>query len=514
MPVDGGDAFQLGHRGLQPVDLHLNAQLIAGNHWLPELRFFHRSKEHDLPARLRSDLADQNAAHLRHRLDDHHARHHRKIWKVAGELRLVGSYVLDANNRVLANLGNAVNQQHRIAMRQDCQNLLDISSWHGKTYHNNRMNRFLSYAESILEPAIALIRELVECESPSGSTDAIERIADLLMNTAGEAAAPERLHNGHLILRFGPRNTGARQILLLGHSDTVWPVGTLAHMPFRRHDGRLWGPGVLDMKAGLVFALFAVRALGHVSCPITLLVVSDEEIGSGTSRKLIETEAARSRSVLVLEPGTGLSGSLKTARKGVGRYTVRVQGRAAHAGLDWEKGSNAIVEICRQVEAIAAFTDLPRGITVNPGVISGGTRTNVVPEAAHVEVDVRVVTQAQADEIDRRFRNLRVRDERCSLTVESGPARPPMERREGVAWLLEEARAVGRELGLAIEESNSGGGSDGSFTAALGVPTLDGLGAVGEGAHAANESILIHRIPDRIALLAGLLARLSDSMNA
>jgi glutamate carboxypeptidase len=302
------------------------------------------------------------------------------------------------------------------------------------------------------------------------------------------------------------------QILALGHSDTVWPLGTLKTMPFRRSRGRLWGPGVLDMKAGLVFFAFAMRILRELDVPVRRRVVlqvnSDEEVGSPTSRVLTEGIARKSAAVLVLEPGTGLDGKLKTARKGVGDYQITVRGRAAHAGLDFEKGANAVVELARQIERIAGFTRLNEGITVSPGVIQGGTRSNVVPAECRVEVDVRAPNAASQRYLERQFASLKPFDKRCTVEVAGGLNRPPMERSAGVRRLFRTAATLGMDLGVALEESSSGGGSDGNFTAALGIPTLDGLGAVGEGAHAPHESILINRIADRTALLAKLVAAL------
>jgi glutamate carboxypeptidase len=371
----------------------------------------------------------------------------------------------------------------------------------------------LTWAEAHPEETIALVRELAECESPSGDPAAIARFNELFIARVGEAGKVTRFPGGHLRCRFilaGAKQTG--QLLALGHSDTVWPLGTLSHMPFRRAKGRLWGPGVLDMKGGLAFLLMAVRALRELDIPVRRHVVlqlnADEEVGSAGSRPLTEAAARKSTAVLVLEPGTGPEGKLKTERKGVGDYTVTVRGRAAHAGIDFEKGASAIVELARQIERIARFTDLARGITVNPGVVSGGTRTNVVAEEARVDVDVRVSRLRDAAPLDRKFRRLRPVDKRCSITIEGGLNRPPMERTRANRALFEQARALAAEhLGIALEESATGGGSDGNFTSALGIPTLDGLGTVGEGAHASHESIVIDRIPDRIALLALLLAR-------
>ena len=289
-------------------------------------------------------------------------------------------------------------------------------------------------------------------------------------------------------------------------------MGTLRHMPFRSAKGRLWGPGVLDMKSGLAFFIAAVRALCKLDIPVrrkvALLVVSDEEGGSPASRPITEREAKRSDAVLVLEPGTGLTGKLKTARKGIGHYAISVQGKAAHAGVDFGNGASAILEAARQIEKIAAMTNQKRGITVNPGVISGGTRSNVVAADARMEIDVRVVRVRDAEAIDRKLRAIRPVDKRCTVQVEGGLNRPPMERTKAIAELFAQAQEIGAKLGLMIEESATGGGSDGNFTAALDVPTLDGLGGVGEGAHAPNESILVNRMADRIALLAGLLSDL------
>jgi glutamate carboxypeptidase len=283
-------------------------------------------------------------------------------------------------------------------------------------------------------------------------------------------------------------------------------------MPFRRAQGRLWGPGVLDMKAGLAFFVFAMHALRELDVPVRrkvlLQVNSDEEVGSASSRPLTEEAARASVAVLVVEPGTGLEGKLKTARKGVGAYTVVVRGRAAHAGLDFDKGANAVVEMARQVERIAGFTRFDRGVTVSPGVIQGGTRSNVVPDECRVEIDVRTPRRVDRARLHRQFASLKPFDKRCTIEVTGGLNRPPMERSAGTQRLFRTAAALATQLGVTLEESTSGGGSDGNFTAALGVPTLDGLGAVGEGAHAANESILIHRIADRTALLAKLVAAL------
>jgi glutamate carboxypeptidase len=281
-------------------------------------------------------------------------------------------------------------------------------------------------------------------------------------------------------------------------------------MPFRQEKGRLWGPGVLDMKAGLAFFLFAMRALRElnvqVASKVVLLIVSDEEIGSVSSRPITEAEARKSAMALVLEPGTGLEGKLKTARKGVGGYRIDVRGRASHSGVDFQAGASAIVELAKQIEKIAGFTDLPRGITVNPGVISGGTRTNVIAAEAHSEVDVRIARFKDGAALEKKFRSLKPFDRRCVVEVSGGLNRPPMERTPEIVKLFRRARTLALEMNVEIEESSTGGGSDGNFVAGMGVPVLDGIGGVGEGAHAVNESILMDRIADRTALIAKLVA--------
>ena len=379
------------------------------------------------------------------------------------------------------------------------------------------MSNFLRYAQDKQAEIVALISELAACESPSDAPAAVNRFVDLFIEKTGDVASAKTFESAKfgktLRLEFKlPGEAKQGQVLALGHSDTVWPIGTVKTMPVNVADGRLWGPGVLDMKAGLVFFVFAMRALLDLNIPlkseVALLVVPDEEVGSTSSRAITEEEAKRSKCVLVLEPGTGFAGKLKTARKGVGDYQVFIKGKAAHAGVDFTSGASAIVEAARQISEIAKFTDLDRGITVNPGVISGGTRSNVIAETARVHVDVRVNRLPDAGELDAKFRALKAKDDRCSVWVEGGLNRPPMERTEEIAALFYKARALGEAMGVSIEESSTGGGSDGNFTAALGVPTLDGLGGVGEGAHAPNESILLDRVADRVALLAALVAEI------
>lgn len=377
------------------------------------------------------------------------------------------------------------------------------------------MDLLLSHIQLKQTRLIGFLKELVECESPSDSPESIRRCNDLIASHVSDIARVKRVRN-HILIEFhrldGPKKKKEGQILGLGHSDTVWPIGTLKSMPWKVKDGRLWGPGVLDMKAGLVFFIYAVRALIENEIPVSRKVVlqinADEETGSDDSRSLTETEAQKSIAVLVPEPGTGLTGKLKTARKGIGDYTIQIKGQAAHSGVDFEKGASAILELARQLAKIEAFTDLSRGTTVNPGVITGGTRRNVIAAEASAQIDLRVATMTEAKKLDRKFHQLKAIDKRCSVEITGGLNRPPMERTKGIAQLFRLTKSLAAELGIDLEESATGGGSDGNFTGALGIPTLDGIGAVGEGAHAPHESLLIDRIADRTALIAKLIAKI------
>jgi glutamate carboxypeptidase len=357
------------------------------------------------------------------------------------------------------------------------------------------------------------LRALVEAESPSDDKAAVDAVARLAAGFAeacgGRVKLYKQKHFGNVLeVRFGSARSRRKPILLLGHLDTVWPLGTLKTMPWREAGGRFYGPGVLDMKAGVAMALAAIRALGQVgiSRPVTLLLNPDEEVGSPASRPITERLALASSAVLVLEPAQGLA--CKTARKGVGDYHLHVTGVAAHSGVDFERGHSAILELARLIEKVAGFTDLRVGRTVNPGVISGGTRSNVIAEHAYADVDVRIARASDAAKVAKLFRGLRCADPACKLEITGGLNRPPMERKPGTVVLYKQARKLAAELGFPLDEAATGGGSDGNFTAALGVPTLDGLGAVGEGAHAAHESVVVEHLVPRTALLAALLATL------
>jgi glutamate carboxypeptidase len=382
--------------------------------------------------------------------------------------------------------------------------------------------RRLAYFAKRRGAIVSTIRELVEIESPSDNKAAIDRVAEAVAEKFARLGGEVRFHRAkefgsHLQVNFGGRS--AKPVLLLGHYDTVYPMGTLATMPCRVEGNRLTGPGVLDMKSGIALMLHALAGLqewnsgnsggrsGGLLRPVTVLLVSDEEVGSNSSRAITEALATRSAAVLVFEPSYGRSGAVKTARKGVGEYLVKVTGKAAHAGLDFEKGVNAILELARQIEEVSGFTELKKGLTVNVGVVSGGSRTNVVPAEAAAQVDVRIARLKDAAGIDKKMRRLRPFNRKCKVEVTGGVNRPPMERTAGVAALYAQASDIARELGWKLDEAAVGGGSDGNFTAGLGIPTLDGLGGVGDGAHAIHEHILISELPRRAALIAGLIER-------
>ena len=374
--------------------------------------------------------------------------------------------------------------------------------------------RRLGYFNERRDEIVSTIRELVEIESPSDNKAAVDRVAEAVAHKFSQLGGEVRVHpaknfGNHLQIDFDFPGKSAKPVLLLGHYDTVYPLGALATMPCRAVDNKLTGPGVLDMKSGIALMLHALAALqawhGGLPRPVTVLLVSDEEVGSDSSRPITESLAKKAAAVLVLEPSYGVEGAVKTARKGVGGYLVKVTGKAAHSGLDFQKGVNAILELARQIEKVSSFTDLKKGLTVNVGIVSGGSRTNVVPAEAAAQIDVRIARMKDAAGIDKKMRSLRPFNRKCKIEITGGINRPPMERTAGVAALYAQAAAIARELGWKLGEAAVGGGSDGNFTAGLGIPTLDGLGAVGDGAHATHEHILISELPRRAALIAGLI---------
>jgi glutamate carboxypeptidase len=372
---------------------------------------------------------------------------------------------------------------------------------------------------------IDTIEALVRLESPTTDKAAVDRcgreLASRLEAMGAEVTRLPRTDRGdHLRAEFrtpsspGNGRGSPPQILLLGHFDTVWPVGQLERMPLMCRDGRLHGPGVFDMKAGIAIGMLAVRAVLDASVPsprsIVMLWTTDEEVGSGTSRADIEAEARRSEAVLVLEPSLP-GGAVKTERKGCGGYEVVVRGVAAHAGVDPEKGASAVHELAHQILKIDALQDPARGLLVNVVQVAGGRRSNVIPEEARATVDVRVPSAGEAARVDALFRGLTAVDPRTTVAVSGGIDRPPLERHPRNERLYDQAKAIARELGGDLREGSTGGGSDGNFTSAIGVPTLDGLGAVGDGAHALHEHVEIEALADRAALVAGLIALRSEA---
>src|SRR5580658_5782730 len=378
----------------------------------------------------------------------------------------------------------------------------------------NYPKEFLRHLKKCLPDMLSTVQRLVLAESPSLEKAPADRCCDILAaewrkRGANVERIAQKLRGDQLRVTWWPQKSRpAGQFLVLGHYDTVYASGSLAKMPFRVSGGKAYGPGIFDMKAGLTQALFALEALQQTKAPLThrlvFLWTSDEEIGSDASRKIIETEARRSSAVFVLEPSLGPKGLIKTSRKGVGEAELIVHGRASHAGLAPQEGINAIHELSWQLLRVQKWNDLPRGVTVNADVIEGGTRVNVIAERARAILDLRALRVSDMRRIERRLHALRPILPGAKLEVRGGFNRAPLERKSSVA-LYTKAKALAAQMGLSLGECTAGGGSDGNLTAAVGVPTLDGLGAVGHGAHSKNEHILINTMPARAALLAGLL---------
>ena len=381
------------------------------------------------------------------------------------------------------------------------------------------MRALLAGARRKESALIDLARRFVVAESPSDAKTAVDACVAIAAEAGRAAGGRIKLHRQRnfgdvLEVRFRPRkrsdNHGEKPVLLLGHLDTVWPIGTLQIMPCRIGEGRLWGPGTLDMKVGVAMAFTAIEMLVEAELlnrEIVLLLNSDEEIGSPASRPITESLARACSAVFVLEPAQGLA--YKTARKGTGNWRIDIRGVAAHAGVDFEKGASALRELAHVIDAVSGWTELKRGLTVSVGVAGGGSKTNVIPAEAFAEVDVRIAKKSDGARIERRFASLKASDKRCTVTIDGGINRPPMERTRGTIKLFAQARTLAAELGFVLDEASTGGASDGNFTSALGIPTLDGMGAVGEGAHASHESVLLEHIAPRTALLAGMLTQSS-----
>lgn len=385
------------------------------------------------------------------------------------------------------------------------------------------MDAFLDTCRAHQPWLLEFIEALVSIESPSDDPVAVNRCGDeLAARLSAIGADVTRIPPAAALLPAGATakaghhlrarvGAGSRQILLLGHFDTVWPIGTLATMPIKRDGGRLHGPGVFDMKAGIGLATLATRVVheagGLGDAQIVMLWTTDEEIGSATSRALIESEASNSAAVLVFEPSLP-GGALKTSRKGVGQFEMVAKGVSAHAGLDPGKGVSAIRELARQLVAIEALQDPANGVTLTAGVMSGGTRVNVVPADARATIDARAITRADAERVQRAMHALRPQLPGAELFVTGGFERPPLERTAAVVKLFELAKAAAAEIGVALDEGAAGGGSDGNFTAAMGIPTLDGFGAIGDGAHAIHEHVEIDALVPRAATIAAVLRSL------
>jgi glutamate carboxypeptidase len=375
----------------------------------------------------------------------------------------------------------------------------------------------LVFLEARRSKVLALARSLVETESPSGDVEGSRAVVELLVEAARKIAGVttiERIespgYGEHLRIRaFGDDGDASGSILLLGHTDTVHPRGSVSERPWREENGRIYGPGVFDMKANCALALEVMGACAALNLaprsPVVLLLTCDEETGSMTGRALVEEEARKARSVLVLEPSAA-GGRVKTARKGTGIFTMEARGVAAHAGLEPEKGASAILELARQIERLHAMNDPASGITLNVGVIRGGTRSNVVAAEASAEIDVRFNTAEGAKQLEETILSTRPFDERVKLNLGGGINRPPLERTEKVAGLYDVARGVAALLGFELGETAVGGASDGNFAAALGVAVLDGLGISGDGAHATHEHIMADDVARRGALIAGIIA--------
>jgi glutamate carboxypeptidase len=363
---------------------------------------------------------------------------------------------------------------------------------------------------------LSCLEAAVKIESPTFSKPDVDRMAAFFADCFRRQHGKVRILRhptagaGLLAEFWGGKRRNSKPILLLGHLDTVWEAGTLKRMPFRIRQGRAYGPGIFDMKSGIVCGLWAIRALQTCGIrprsPVHFFLNSDEEASSVALRRQLHAEARSARAVLVLEPSAA-GGALKTSRKGVGEFQLTVHGRSAHAGINPGAGVNAISELARQLLRIENMARPRQGLTLTVGKIEGGTRSNVVPERASATIDVRVPRLSDRDPLERKIRGLRPIHPGARLEIRGGINRPPMERRMA-AELFRRARELGRELGTGIEEASTGGGSDGNFTAALGIPTLDGLGGVGDGAHALHEHVVIRELPRRAALLAALIASL------
>jgi glutamate carboxypeptidase len=376
------------------------------------------------------------------------------------------------------------------------------------------MSRILDYLQTRQEAMTQTLKDLVMMDSPSHERMAVNAVADFLARSFGELGAdarrlPQAAFGDHIQVTWG---RGERQILLLGHMDTVWPLGEAKERPFQRVRDGATGPGVFDMKGGLVIGLYAVASLCELEITpahqLVFLFNSDEEVGSPTSREFIERQGRRSEAVLVLEPSR--EDALVTWRKGVGRFELEIQGLASHAGAAHDRGVSAVEELAHQILRLEAMSDYERGTTVNVGVVQGGSRVNVRPASAWAEIDLRVTTAQEGQRMTQAIRQIRPANPDASLIVSGRMNRPPWETSQAGQTLFERAQRTGAKLGMELWPAGTGGGSDGNFTAALGIPTLDGLGVVGNDAHATTEWIDLASLSRRAALLAELLIDLGQ----
>ena len=378
------------------------------------------------------------------------------------------------------------------------------------------MSTLLSYFRDLEPQMVRWLMDLINTDSPSDNKPALDRLARRMGHRFGSCGAavelvPNPESGDHLLARFSGPDARGKPLLLLGHLDTVWGMGEAERRPARLEEGKIFGPASFDMRGGttlmLALAHYLSSGQGRLKRPLTILLDSDEETGTRTARALIEREARDCRAVLVLEPCLP-GGAVKTARKGVGTFSISADGVAAHAGVDYPKGVSAIQELAYQVLELYKLNNLDLGTTVNPGVIRGGSRSNVIADRAELEVDVRVATRAEGERITGCIQGLQPRVEGSRLAVQGGMNRPPLERNGQVIQLYREARQLAAELGIDLQEGSTGGGSDGCFTAALGVPTLDGLGPDGAGPHALHEHVLVESLAPRAALLTQLALNL------
>ena len=381
----------------------------------------------------------------------------------------------------------------------------------------NQLPVTLAEAESRAADCVQLLRKLVEIESPTGDEGAnleVARVLEREINDAGGQVErfPAPGLGAHLIGRFdGTTNNGLAPVLLLGHMDTVHNVGTLDRLPFLIRNGRIYGPGTYDMKGGLAVSLLALRLLAEKgsgpASDLSFLVTCDEERGSPDSRALIESEARLSRAAVVVEPSVP-GGAAKCRRKGVGAYELSVEGKPAHAGIEPERGASAVHELAKQITRVCGLASAEAGTTINVGVVAGGTRENVVAELAHCTIDVRFWTKVEAERVNAALHDVRPFDDRCTLSLAGGINRWALEETAESARLFQAARSIASALGFAIGSGESGGASDANIAAAVGCPTLDGLGPDGDGAHTLDEYILLDDVPRRIALMAALFETL------